>query len=107
MSPVAAEAKAANLYGCGCVPKLADKVGAELAVTGVVHKVSNLILNITIYVLDVKAERYARRGDRRHPLEHRPVMARADSTGSSRHRLAGALAALGSWSAVMPDPRKG
>ncbi|MDP9137257.1 MAG: DUF3280 domain-containing protein [Pseudomonadota bacterium] len=54
MSPVAAEAKAANLRSCGCMEKLADRVGADLAVTGLVHKVSNLILNMTIYLHDVK-----------------------------------------------------
>src|SRR5918911_947749 len=36
----------------GCDTKLAQQVGAELAITGVVHKISNLILNMSIYVRD-------------------------------------------------------
>jgi Protein of unknown function (DUF2380) len=57
MAPVAAEARAANLYGCGCVQKLASRVDAGLAVTGVVQKVSNLILNIEIDAFDVTTDR--------------------------------------------------
>ena len=33
--------------------KLAQQLGADLAITGVVQKVSNLILNINIYLRDV------------------------------------------------------
>ena len=43
-----------KLHACnGCIPKLAAQVGADLAVTGTVQKVSNLILNINIYLHDV------------------------------------------------------
>jgi hypothetical protein len=48
---VAEQAKNSNLQACGfCDSMMAKKVGADLAVTGTVQKVSNLILNINIYV---------------------------------------------------------
>jgi hypothetical protein len=54
IAPVAAQARASNLQACGaCDVRLAGQVGAELAVTGTVQKVSNLILNMNIYVRDV------------------------------------------------------
>jgi hypothetical protein len=44
---------AGYLHGCnGCEAKIARTLGAELAFTGTVQKVSNLILNINIYVRD-------------------------------------------------------
>jgi hypothetical protein len=44
-------ARAAPLYKCnGCEADLAKTAGAELAMTGTVQKVSNLILNLNIYV---------------------------------------------------------
>ena len=53
LSPVAAEARASNLQACGgCDAGLARRAGAELAVTGTVQKISNLILNMNIYVRD-------------------------------------------------------
>lgn len=53
IAPVNAEAHAVHLQSCGgCDLRLARKLGAELAVTGVVQKVSNLILNINVYVRD-------------------------------------------------------
>jgi hypothetical protein len=55
ISPVRAAAHNSNLQACGgCDAQLAKQVGAELAITGVVQKVSNLILNITIYVRNVE-----------------------------------------------------
>ena len=43
-----------KLHACnGCAGKLAAEIGADLAVTGTVQKVSNLILNINVYVEDV------------------------------------------------------
>jgi hypothetical protein len=55
IAPVVAEARASNLQSCGgCDVDLASRVGAELAVTGLVRKVSNLILNMMIFVRDVK-----------------------------------------------------
>jgi hypothetical protein len=42
-------------YNCnGCVTDLAAAAGAEQAMTGTVQKVSNLILNINVYLWDVK-----------------------------------------------------
>jgi len=46
---------AGYLYNCnGCVTDLAAAAGAEQAITGTVQKVSNLILNINVYLWDVK-----------------------------------------------------
>jgi len=57
VAPVAGEAAASNLQSCGgCDIALAKRIGAELAITGTVQKVSNLILNMNIYVRDVSAE---------------------------------------------------
>jgi hypothetical protein len=57
IDPVNAQAHASNLQSCGgCDMSLAGQIGADLAVTGIVYKVSNLILHMTIYVRDVKAE---------------------------------------------------
>jgi Protein of unknown function (DUF2380) len=53
ISAVAAQARNSNLQACGgCDVRMAKQVGAELAITGTVQKVSNLILNITVYVRD-------------------------------------------------------
>lgn len=47
-----------NWQGCnGCDASLAAKLGATYSVTGVVQKVSNLILNITIYFRDTKTRK--------------------------------------------------
>jgi hypothetical protein len=55
IAPVAAEARASNLQACGgCDTRLAQRVGAELAVTGTV---SNLILNMTIHMREVSSGR--------------------------------------------------
>ncbi len=54
IGPVEVAARASNLQACGaCDVDLAKKVGAELSITGTVQKVSDLILNINIYVRDV------------------------------------------------------
>lgn len=54
IGPVRQAANARNLHACpGCGRKLAAQVGADLVVTGTVQKVSNLILNINIYIQDV------------------------------------------------------
>jgi uncharacterized protein DUF2380 len=56
IAPVAAEARASNLQGCGgCDTRLAGRVGAELSITGTVQKVSNLILNMNIYVREASS----------------------------------------------------
>jgi Protein of unknown function (DUF2380) len=54
IAPVNAAAHASNLQACGgCDIRLAEELGADLAMTGVVQKVSNLILNINIFLRDV------------------------------------------------------
>ncbi|WP_375411347.1 DUF3280 domain-containing protein [uncultured Bradyrhizobium sp.] len=53
IAPVSAAAHGSNLQACGgCDVQLAQQLGADLAVTGVVQKVSNLILNMNIYLRD-------------------------------------------------------
>lgn len=54
IAPVNAAAHGSNLQACGgCDVKFAGELGADLAITGVVQKVSNLILNINLYLRDV------------------------------------------------------
>ena len=56
VGPVRDAAAERKLHACnGCAAKLAAEIGADLAVTGTVQKVSNLILNINIYIHDVAA----------------------------------------------------
>src|SRR5690242_18299118 len=58
ISPVTARAHAAHLQECGgCGADLARQVGAQLSITGTVQKVSNLILNMNIYVRDAASGR--------------------------------------------------
>jgi hypothetical protein len=53
----------APLYKCnGCEEDIARQLGAELAVTGVVQKTSNLILSIIVTVKDVRSGRVIRAG---------------------------------------------
>ncbi|HEY8334357.1 MAG TPA: DUF3280 domain-containing protein [Tardiphaga sp.] len=55
IAPVNAVAHKKNLQACGgCDVQLAQQLGADLAVTGVVQKVSNLILNMNIYMRSVR-----------------------------------------------------
>lgn len=55
IAPVAEEARARRLQGCGgCDRDLAERLGADWAVTGTVQKVSNLILNVNLYVREVE-----------------------------------------------------
>jgi uncharacterized protein DUF2380 len=57
ITPIAREAQASNLQACGgCDMHLAQRIGAELAITGTVQKVSNLILNMNIYVRDTSSK---------------------------------------------------
>jgi hypothetical protein len=62
LAPAAdAIAKAGLLFGCpGCAADIAKRLGARLALTGTVQKVSDLILNINVYVWDTQSgqERY-------------------------------------------------
>lgn len=58
MAPVETEAQASNLQACGgCEITMARKLGAQVAVTGLVQKVSNLILNINLAIRDVATGR--------------------------------------------------
>jgi hypothetical protein len=58
IGPVNAKAHSVHLQECGdCDADLAAKVGARLSITGTVQKVSNLILNMSIYVRDVASGR--------------------------------------------------
>jgi hypothetical protein len=53
IEPVNAAAHASNLQACGgCDVQYAQKLGADLSITGVVQKVSALILNMNIYLKD-------------------------------------------------------
>jgi Protein of unknown function (DUF2380) len=58
IAPVNAAAHQSNLQPCGgCNVKLAQQLNADLEITGVVQKVSNLILNINVFLRDVHAGR--------------------------------------------------
>jgi hypothetical protein len=53
IAPVNAAAHASNLQACGgCDVQYAQQIEADLAITGVVQKVSALILNMNIYLRD-------------------------------------------------------
>ncbi len=56
IEPVKSAAHNSNLQACGgCDIKLAAQLGADLEITGVVQKVSNLILNMNLYLRDVRS----------------------------------------------------
>jgi len=58
IAPVNAAARDSNLQACGgCDVKFARELGADLALTGVVRKISNLILNISLFVRDASSGR--------------------------------------------------
>ena len=58
VGPVAAKAAAANLQACGdCADGLAAELGADYAVTGVVYKVSELILSMNVRVHDAASSK--------------------------------------------------
>lgn len=56
-APVKTEVvKGPDLRHCnGCAEEYAKKLGADVVITGEIQKVSNLILNINVYVKDLKA----------------------------------------------------
>ena len=57
-NPVKPEAAKSDLRHCnGCAEELARKLGADVAITGEVQKVSNLILNINVYVKDLSGSK--------------------------------------------------
>jgi hypothetical protein len=56
IAPVRDAAHHSNLQACGgCDLKLAGQLGADIEITGMVQKVSNLIINLNIYLRDVKS----------------------------------------------------
>ena len=58
IAPVNAAAHASNLQACGgCDVQYAQQLGADLAITGLVQKVSALILNMNIYLRDAHTGR--------------------------------------------------
>lgn len=56
MTPAAEEiAKAGYLHSCnGCEAAIAQSLGADIAIRGTVQKVSNLILNLNVYLRDAR-----------------------------------------------------
>ncbi|MGH1575099.1 DUF3280 domain-containing protein [Methylobacterium sp. P31] len=75
--PVKAEVAKADLRACGgCADDFARKLGADVAITGEIQKVSNLILNINVYVKDLRSKTPERaysvdiRGDNDLSFEH-------------------------------------
>ncbi|MEE7446650.1 hypothetical protein MRF4_01750 [Methylobacterium radiotolerans] len=55
IAPVKAEAAKADLRACGgCANDFARKLEADVAITGQIQKVSNLILNINVYIKDLR-----------------------------------------------------
>jgi hypothetical protein len=53
IAPVKAAAEGSNLQSCGgCDVQFAQRIGADLVITGVMRKISTLILNLTIFVRD-------------------------------------------------------
>jgi hypothetical protein len=58
IGPVNAAAHGKNLQACGgCDVQYAQELGADLAITGVVQKVSSLILNMNVYLRNVHTGR--------------------------------------------------
>src|SRR5262245_18354432 len=58
IAPVKAAAHDSNLQACGgCDLKFAQTLGADLVLTGVVRKISDLIINISLFVRDVPSGR--------------------------------------------------
>jgi hypothetical protein len=56
LGPVAAKAANANLQACGgCDGGFAREIGADVAITGTVQKISELILNFNLYLRDAKS----------------------------------------------------
>ena len=50
--------KGPGLRRCnGCAGEYAKTLGADVAITGEIQKVSNLILNINVYVKDLKGDK--------------------------------------------------
>lgn len=62
LSPIKAEIERLRpMYKCnGCEDKLARELGVDYVMIGTVQKVSNLILNLNLFIRDVKAEKITR-----------------------------------------------
>lgn len=76
-APVKAKAQSEDLRSCGgCANDYARKVGAQVAITGQIQKVSNLILNINVYIKDLDSKAPERaysvdiRGDNEDSFNH-------------------------------------
>ncbi|MBB5045588.1 hypothetical protein HNR60_000317 [Rhodopseudomonas rhenobacensis] len=55
IAPINSAAHAKNLQACGgCDVQLAQQLGADIAITGQVQKVSNLILNMNVYLRNTR-----------------------------------------------------
>jgi Protein of unknown function (DUF2380) len=58
IAPVKTAAHDSNLQACGgCDVEFAQQIGADLVLTGVVRKISDLIINISLFVRDVPSGR--------------------------------------------------
>ena len=69
----------APLRSCGgCADDFAKQVGAQLAITGEIQKVSNLILNINVYIKDVETNK---------PEQAYSVDIRGDNDDSFNHGI--------------------
>lgn len=63
IASVRKKAESQNLQNCGsCAVTMAKALGADIALTGTVQKVSNLILNINAYATDVATGKPVARG---------------------------------------------
>ena len=76
-APVKVDVAKADLRACGgCADDFARKLGADVAITGEIQKVSNLILNINVYVKDLRSKTPERaysvdiRGDNDTSFDH-------------------------------------
>jgi hypothetical protein len=69
-------AAAPEISNCnGCEREFAIKAGADWAAWGTVQKVSNLILNINVYIEDARQKEDGIRQKRRYPRQYRRVLA--------------------------------
>lgn len=58
IAPVRSKAQQSHLQACGgCDVQFAQQLGADLAVTGVVQKTSNLILSVSVFVRDTHTDK--------------------------------------------------
>ena len=72
ISPVKAAADGSNLQACGgCDVQFAQRIGADLVITGVMKKISTLILNLTIFVRDVHTGQLITGDECRFSRQHR------------------------------------